>query len=140
MFELKLYPEIKRVIVAAFPNYKKKKAMVSVFKGEVNVNSYWSEGSRSEYGIVELATMSRKLLPTPTHPYFDVANRGLAGTGNRVLSADHVGNITLKELPSGYALVSAGTFCGKPATTHVYFNVNDITTQLDGAPVDLLTK
>jgi hypothetical protein len=71
---------------------------------------------------VELATMQQKNLPTSTHPFFDVANRGMANQENPIVATDHVGNITLKVLPEGFALVSAGTFCGKPGTAKIYFN------------------
>ena len=48
--------------------------------------------------------------------------RGLASTENADVEVDHVGNVTLKRLPEGFALVAAGTFCGKAATAHVYLN------------------
>ena len=120
--ELKSAPEVKRVVCAAFPSYKKHNAYLSVFPGRLNINSYWDGGSRDEYAIVDLATMQRKNMPTSTHPYFDVARHGLADKSNDVIETDHVGNITLKMLPEGFALVSAGTFCGKAATAHVYLN------------------
>jgi hypothetical protein len=71
---------------------------------------------------VELSSLQRKSLPTRTHPYFDVAVRGLNNTENADIEVDGVGNVTLKRLPEGFALVAAGTFCGKPATAHVYLN------------------
>jgi hypothetical protein len=46
----------------------------------------------------------------------------LASTENADVEVDHVGNVTLKRLPEGFALVAAGTFCGKAATAHVYLN------------------
>ncbi len=125
--ELKANQDIKRLIAAAFPSYKKHKAFVYVF-GEhgKSINSYWDGGSRSEYAIVELATGARKSLPTQSHPYYDIARGGLANAENEVLSVDHVGNVTLKVLPEGYALVQAGTFCGKPATAFVYLNAANV--------------
>ena len=119
---LKTAPEVTNVIRAAFPSYRKHKAFLSVFNGGVNINSYWDGGSKDEYAIVELATLQRKLLPTSTHPYFDVAARGVANAENTDVIVDHVGNITLKRLPEGFALVAAGAFCGKPATAHVWVN------------------
>lgn len=112
-------PEIKRLIVAVFPGYKKHKAYVSGFDGGVNVNSYWDGGSRDEYGLVDIRTGRAGKLPTATHPYYDVARHGVEGE-NSLVSVDARGNVTLKALPDGVALVSAGTFCGKPATAHVY--------------------
>lgn len=119
---LKTSPEVKRVILAAFPSYKKHSAFLSVFNGGHSINSYWDGGSRDEYAIVELATLTRKTLPTRTHPYFEIAARGLCNQETQDVHVDHVGNVTLKHLPDGFALVSAGTFCGKPATAHVFLN------------------
>jgi hypothetical protein len=125
--ELKTDPTLKRIVTAAFPNYKKHKAYVSVFseRGQ-SINSYWDGGSRDEHVIVELATLRRKSLPTATHPYFDIARAGLASSEDSYVSVDHVGNVTLKAIPQGFALVSAGTFCGKPSTAHVYFHPADM--------------
>jgi hypothetical protein len=120
--ELKTAPELKRVILAAFPSYKKHRTFLSAFNGGVNINTYWDGGSRSEFAIVDLNTWQRKALPTATHPYFDVARKGIAGQEDSVIAVSAVGNVTLKVLPEGFALVEAGTFCGKAATAHVYLN------------------
>jgi hypothetical protein len=119
--ELKTAPEVKRVVCAAFPSYKKHNAYLSAFY-PLNINSYWDGGSRQEYAVVELATMQRKPIPTSSHPYFDIARHGMANQDNGIVETDHVGNVTLKVLPEGFALVQAGYFCGKPATAHVYLN------------------
>jgi hypothetical protein len=121
--ELRQNPDVKRVITTAFPGYKKQRAFLSAF-GEhgVSINSYWGGGSRDYYAIVDLRTMTTRPLPTSTHPYFEVAARGLANQENDVVSVDHVGNVTLKILPEGFALVRTGIFCGKPSTAHVYLN------------------
>lgn len=119
---LKTAPELRRLIAAGFPTYKKHNAFLSTFpeSGE-NINSYWDGGSRDEFAIVELATFARKDLPTSTHPYFDVSRRGIAGE-SEVIAVSRAGNITLKILPEGFALIRAGIFCGKPATAHVFVN------------------
>lgn len=120
--ELKTAPELKRVICAAFGNYKKHKCYMSAFpESGMNINSYWDGGSRDEYALVDLTTFRRATMPTSTHPYFDVARYGVHGENEHV-SVDSRGNITLKHLPENFALVRSGTFCGKPATAHVYFN------------------
>ena len=131
--ELKNSPEIKRIILAGFSGYRKTKAGLDSFPEHgLNINSYWDGGSRSEYAIVELATMQRKSLPTNTHPYFDIARRGLANGESNAISTDHVGNVTLNILPEGFALVQAGTFCGKAAIARVYLNPANITPLLTG--------
>lgn len=124
--ELKTAPDVKKVVLAAFPSYKKHNVFLSESTGGINVNSFWDGGSRSEFAIVELATMQRKQLPTRTHPYFDVAAHGLTNAENDVVAVDHVGNVTLKQLPAGYVVVEAGTFCGKPATAHIYVNPENL--------------
>jgi len=130
--ELKSAPEVKAVVLAAFPSYRKQKATLSVFNGGVNINSYWDGGSRSEYAVVELASLQRKRLPTHSHPYFDVARHGIVNVETQDVAVDRVGNLTLIRLPAGFALVSAGTFCGKPATAHVYLNAGNMAKLLPG--------
>jgi hypothetical protein len=122
---LKTAPEVKAVVLAAFPGYRKHNAFLSTFGG-LSINSFWDGGSRTEFAVVELASLQRKSLPTRTHPYFEVAVRGLANTENADVEIDHVGNITLRRLPDGFALVAAGTFCGKAATAHVYLNAANL--------------
>jgi len=121
--ELRSRPDIKRIILAAFPSYRKLRAYLNQFpESGITVNSYWDGGSRDEYAIVHLPSMSRRALPTSTHPYFDLARHGLAGAENADLVVDSRGNATLKHLPAGFALVQAGTSCGKPATASIYMS------------------
>ena len=126
--ELTAHPEVRRVILAAFPSYKKHHAFLSEFGPSGHgINSYWDGGSRSEYAIVHLPTLQRKALPTQSHPYFDVARAGMANAENQDLAVDHVGNVTLKHLPVDFALIQGGTFCGKTATAHVMVNPANMT-------------
>src|SRR5271166_1892159 len=102
-FKLTSEPALAKLIRAAFPSYKKREAVISAFPETcgMNINSYWDGGSRDEYAIVELATGALRPLPTRTHPFFEVAAKGLANQENEVVSIDHVGNVTLKILPEG---------------------------------------
>lgn len=119
--ELREHPEVMRVIRAAFPDYRKRQAFISPFpESGVNVNSYWDGGSRHVYALIHIESGQRKPLPTNTHPYFDIARKGMTNQETPDVLTDHVGNVTLKHLPDGIALVRGGTFCGKPATAHVY--------------------
>jgi hypothetical protein len=68
-----------------------------------------------------------------SHPYFDVAQRGLADQSNGPISTDHAGNATLTTLPEGYALVEGGVFCGKTATAVVYLNDENLTPLLEAS-------
>jgi hypothetical protein len=122
---LKTAPEISKIVKAAFPAYKKQKVFLSVFSPK-SINTYWDGGSRDEYALVDLSSMRTKSLPTSTHPFFDVQDHGLANTNGNHVTVDHVGNITLNAIPEGFALVSAGTFCGKPATAHVRLHPNNM--------------
>lgn len=116
-------PDVARVVRAAYGGYKKHNAFLSVFpESGKNINSYWDGGSRSTYVVVELTSGRIHPLPTQTHPYFDIDRNGLANIQDTDISVDHVGNVTLKHLPEGFALVQGGTFCGKTATAHVYVN------------------
>lgn len=128
--ELRQHPDMQRLVRTAFPDYRKRRAFVSVFH-PTRINSYWDGGSRDEFAIVEIATGTRKALPTTTHPYFDLAGRGIANMADQFVSVDHVGNVTLNVLPDGFALVSAGTFCGKPAMAHVYLPASNMPKYLE---------
>ena len=130
--ELKQAPEVKRLVLTAFPSYRKHNAYLSVFpESGVNINSFWDGGSRDDFAIVDLTTMQTKAMPTSTHPYFDLIAKGIHGT-NDLVSVDR-GNITLKQLPENFALVRAGTFCGKAATAHVYLPVTNMPRLIGGA-------
>jgi hypothetical protein len=124
---LKDSPSVRAVIVAAFPSYRKHAAYVHTFGPHgKSVNSYWDSGSRAEYALVHLATCQCRALPTATHPYYDIG-RALFNAENQDLAVDHVGNVTLKRLPAGFALVEAGVSCGKAATASVYYSAETLT-------------
>ena len=112
--DLKEHPNVKRIVLAAFPSYRKHRVFITDFY-PLTINSYWDGGSRDEFAIVNCKGES-KLLPTATHPYYDVKLKG----ENQDVHIDSRGNITLKKLPKGFYLVKAGTFMGKPATAVVY--------------------
>ena len=116
--ELKTAPELKRLLSAI--GYKKHKCYVSVFPTSgMDINSYWDGGSRDEYTLVDLVSGRPRSMPSSTHPYFDIARKGIVGE-NEVLSVSDRGNITLKILPENFALIRTGTFCGKAATAHIF--------------------
>ena len=134
--DLKGVSDLKRVIQAAFPGYNKHRAFVSVFSPGVRINSYWDGGSKSEFAVVELDSLRRVSLPTSTHPYFDVARKGIMDATDGVIEVDHVGNISLRVLPDGYVLVEAGTFCGKAATAHVFVPAANMPKFLTAGAID----
>lgn len=117
---LKTAPEVKRLVNAILPSYKKHNVFLSEFHS-LSVNSYWDDGSKSTFILVNLQDMTTQPLPSSTHPYFDVVRQGIQGESEWV-SVDGRGNITLKVLPEGFAVIECGTFCGKTATAHVFLN------------------
>ncbi len=121
---LKASPEFTRIIRAAFPSYKKKNVFLSEFSegSSVTINSMWDGGSRSVFVLVELSTLQVKALPTASHPYFDM--HGVTETTPDVVITR--GIVDLVRLPEGFALIEGGSFCGKPATAHVYLNSRNI--------------
>ena len=127
---LKDNQEIKRIVNSAAGNYKKQKAFVSTFSGKVDISSYWDDGSKSYYTIVEIASGLKKALPSSTHPYFDIARAGMANCETPDVESDRVGNLYLRRLPQGFALVKTGFFMGKTATAHVYLSPEDMPLQL----------
>lgn len=122
---LREHPEVRAVVLAAFPDYRKHKASIGPFH-PININSYWDGGSRAEFAVVELATLRRHDVGAG-HCYFDVARQGLAGAEDQNIEVDRVGNVKLKNLPPGFALVEAGTSCGKPAMAAVYVHPDNLT-------------
>lgn len=130
--ELRSAPELKRIVKAAFPGYAKKNVFLSKFS-PTRINSFWDGGSRDIYVLIDLATMKDQPLPTSTHPYFDVAAKGMAGGSSDAVEVDPRGNITLKVLPDNFALVQAGTFQGKPSTAHIFLPDANMTKFLPAA-------
>ena len=126
--QVKSAPEIKQLLASVMPSYKKHNVFLSEFH-PISINSYWDGGSRNTYILVNLADRKTQLLPTSTHPYLDVASKGMQGE-DEFVSVDNRGNITLKQLPEGFALIEAGTFCGKPATAHIFLNSANMTKML----------
>lgn len=107
------------VVAKCFPE-NRKDIKVETFKGPKNVNSYWDEGSKSVYFLINLVTMEELPLPT-SHPVFD-----------RKPNGERMGNLELNELPENVALVEGGWFCGKPSTVYVYLRPENFTKFIPG--------
>ena len=118
------------VIRAAFPDYRKRACYLLEFPQDsgVRINSYWDGGTREYFAVVRLSDMKQTRMPTQTHPFFDMAP--LQGQETTTVSVDRAGNVMLKYLPPGFALVSTGMFCGKPSTARVWLNAENITKML----------
>jgi hypothetical protein len=124
-FELRHSPELRGIIAKAFPSYRRKTASFGAFAGPVNISSYWDGGSRNEFAIVSLETGQVWHAPR-SHPYFEIAGRGMANQSAGPVHTDHVGNVYLDVLPPNCALVEAGTFCGKPAHARISLNPENL--------------
>lgn len=107
---LKSAPELKRVVLAADPSYKKHNAFFSVHASVELTGTYWDGGSRDTYTAVDIATGRNQGAPQYAPPQFG---------GPRV--APKV------DIPDGIAIVRTGIFCGKTAVAHVYVNANTAT-------------
>lgn len=118
IIDLKTAPEIKRLIRAADPSYKKHKAILCVTREVALSGTYWDGGSRSSYTAVNLANMRSSGAPQYAPSQF-----GGPRETPRV------------QLPSGACIVETGVFCGKTAAATVYLNPDDIARLLpNGVP------
>ncbi len=83
---------------------KKRKAIIARPCTEVRIsNSYWDGGSRSDYFLVDVKHMTYRNIP------------GVSPMQYGGPKEDPV-----VKLEPGFAVVEAGTFCGKPATPTIY--------------------
>jgi hypothetical protein len=83
---------------------KKKRAILATPSNTVRISgTYWDEGSRREYFLIDLATMRATPLPSYGPPQF----------GGPLQDP-------VNPLEDGYAIVCAGISCGKPATPVVF--------------------
>lgn len=86
---------VKRVVTAAFPQWRGRKVRVEYGVRSMSVRSYWDGGSKSTFAGVNLATL--ETMPAPSsHPVFD-----------RAEGVDDV------RIPDGYAIVEHVIFRGK---------------------------
>ena len=107
--ELSKYPEIKAVIIAAFPHYRKKQAEVQSREQFSMYGTYWDGGSRNEYAAVNLVSMRSNGAPHYPPTQF-------GGPGTQTM-----------DIPVNVAIVEAGTFCGKQATARVLVRAENFT-------------
>lgn len=102
---LKNAPEVKRVIQAADPSYKKHSAVLVQCESVELHGTYWDGGSRYTYTAVELATFRVKDAPQFNPPQFGGPQSSPVVT-----------------IPEGIAIVKTGTFCGRTASATVFIN------------------
>ena len=102
-------PEVKAIVLAAFPSYRKHDAYLSPHIEVCLSGTYWDGGTRHEYVAVDLASKHSQGAPRYNPPQF-----GGPAISPRV------------ELPVGVAIVAGGVFCGKPATATVYIHPDNL--------------
>ena len=112
------------LVAKCFPK-NRKPIRVVLFQGPRNLNSYWDGGSKDEYRLVNLKTGEVWMMPS-SHPAFD-----------RRPDGQRMGNIEISELPENVALLSGGTFMGKPATVTVHLRQENMTPLLPAPKVEL---
>jgi len=83
---------------------KKRKAIIARPCTEVRISgSYWDGGSRSDYFLVHIASKT-------VTPIAGVAPMQFGGPKED----------PIQKIEPGYAVIEAGTFCGKPSTPTIY--------------------
>lgn len=98
-------PDIAKIIKRAFPKYRKQKATLIEHRAEVTpTGTYWDGGSVTHYVHVTQHGAVRRV-PAPTAP------PQFGG-----------GEVKTFNIPHFDAVVSCGTFCGKPSYATVYLN------------------
>lgn len=111
------YPEIRDIILAAFPHYRKKTASIETRERVSIHGTYWDGGSRNEYAAVNLVTLRSQGAPAENPVQF-------GGAGTKVAT-----------LPENVAIVEAGTFCGKQASARVFVRAENMAKLLPAVAV-----
>lgn len=106
-------PEVKALIQAADPSYKKHTATVVATHTVALQGTYWSGGTRHTYTAVTLADKRVSAAPQYDPPLFG----GPSGSPK-------------VQIPRGVAIIRTGFFCGETATAVVYVNPLDLTPAL----------
>jgi len=107
--ELKNHPEIKAIIRAAEPSYKRREAVIVVQAAVTLTDTYWDGGSRSIYTAVNMLTRRSAGAPQYDPPQFGGPKETPVVT-----------------LPENIAIVRTGTMCGKTARAYVYVHPSNL--------------
>lgn len=110
-------PEVARILdsVPSLPGKRNADVSVVPFRGPQTCNSYWSDGSREYYALVDMSTGESWQVPT-SHPFFD-----------RIPSGERCGTLEVRELPPGTCLVEGGYFMGKPKSFRLMVPAENLT-------------
>lgn len=91
---------VKRIALAAFPNYRGRKFRVEPFH-PMSLASYWSEGSRDYFTLIHLETLRQLPIPQNGTPF-------------------DPGTIDASNLPENAVLACHSIFCGKDVGITLY--------------------
>jgi len=104
-------PEIRDIALKAFPDYNGKQFKVDIFKGPMNLTSYWDGGSKTYYAIVSMKTGKVKEIPE---------NGGMYGGRPFKIS----------KLPEGFAVIEHSIFMGKDMGITIFVNPENLSKML----------
>jgi hypothetical protein len=104
-------PEVKQIARVAFPDYNGNKFKVELFRGPMNLSSYWDGGSRDYYAIVNMSTMRSEPIPQGGSGHGDVPYR-------------------MTTLPDSFAVVEHTFYMGKDLGITIYVNQENMSKML----------
>lgn len=93
-------PEIKKLVNAAFPTYRRKKVVIIPTTTVALQQLEWDGGTKNEYQFL--------WLDGSYVPWMDQYKEG--------------GQVKISK---GKVIIQSGTFCGKPALCHIYIHPDD---------------
>lgn len=130
MFIESTSPEVSRILNAAKGVAGKRNGDVAigVFSGPRTMNSYWDDGSKDEFALVDLVTYQRWQVPS-THPFYD-----------RLPNGDRCGNLELNELPPNTCLVEGGYYRGKPRSFRIHLRDENLAKLLPAPSAEISEK
>lgn len=102
--------DVKKIALAAFPDYKGRKFTIKIENGTIDVRSYWSGGSRDYFVFLRLDNL--KTFEIPQQSVFD----------KKIQGADAV------SLLPGVVCVEHSYFCGKDMGITIYVHPDNAPT------------
>jgi len=105
-------PMVRRIVQATYPSYRGRKVTIVPQRYPLNVQSYWSGGSRDYFVFLRLDIFA--VAPMPAQSAFDKPVQG----------ADAV------TLPVGIACVEHSIFCGKDVGIRIHVNPENLVAML----------
>lgn len=112
-------PEVIRIALAAFPDYRGRTFEVTQFAGPMRLDSCWSDGSRDYYVLLDLGTLRSIPIPENGTPF---------SNGGQIMR--------LGELPVNAAVVQHIIFSGKDLGIRIHVRPENMTKMLP-PPVEL---